>query len=124
MGLRTVDVTLSLSGLPSTKGVAQVLDRSPQSRFGRAGLALLMLWGIALACLPIPVVHFVAVPGFAMAGLVLAGFRLREASSLMGTTGECPRCQLRTEFPQSGRYAGGGTVHCDGCGSLVTVTPV
>ncbi len=123
MTLRTVDVTLSLSGSPSAPGVARVFDRSTANRFTRAALSLLVLWAVGIACIVIPVAHFVLVPAFGMAGLVLAGFRLREGSSLVGTTGVCPRCQLAKEFPPSGRYADGGTVHCDGCGSLVTVTP-
>ncbi len=125
MGLRTIDVSISLSGSPSTRGRAKVLDRSPPDRFLRAALALLALWAVAAACIFVPVGHFVLVPGFAMAGLVLAGFRIVEGSSLMGTTGVCPRCLVEKEFPPSGRYKdGGGTVHCDGCGSLLAVKEV
>ncbi len=121
MGLRTIDVAISLSGSPTTRGRATILDRSPPDRLIRAGLALLALWAIAAACIVIPVGHFVLVPGFGMAGVVLAGFRLREASSLMGADGVCPRCQVEKHFPPSGRYHEGGTLHCDGCGSLLTV---
>ena len=121
MTMRTIDVSISLSGSPTTRGRADVLDRSPPGRLFRAGVSLLALWAIAGACIFIPVAHFVLVPGFAMAGIVLAGFRLAEASSLMGTVGVCPRCQVEKKFPPSGRYAEGGTVHCDGCGSLLAV---
>ena len=82
---------------------------------------MLLLWAIAAACIVIPVAHFVLVPAFGMAGLVLAGFRLVEGSSLMGTVGVCPRCKVEKQFPPSGRYREGGTVHCDGCGSLLEV---
>lgn len=87
----------------------------------RAAKALLGLWVIAGCCVFIPGFHFVLVPAFGAAGLVLAGFRLREKHSLMGAEGKCPRCQVETKFPPSGRYADGGTIHCDGCGSLLQV---
>ena len=121
MALRTLDVSISLPGIPTTTGRVTVLDRSPQQRLLRAGLALLALWAIAAACIVIPVGHFVLVPGFAMAGVVLAAFRLNEASSLMGAVGVCPRCGIERTFPPSGRYREGGTIHCDGCGSLLAV---
>ena len=123
MSLRTIDVAISLSGAPTTTGRATVLDRSPQNRLVRAGLSLLMLWAIAAACIVIPVAHFVLVPAFAMAGVVLAAFRLAERSSLVGAVGVCPRCGVERNFPPSGRYAEGGTVHCAGCGSLLAVRP-
>lgn len=119
--MRTIDVSISLSGAPPTKGRATVLDRSPPSRFLRAALSMLALWATAAACIFIPVGHFVLVPAFAMAGVVLAIFRLREGSSLMGTVGMCPRCLVQRNFPPSGRYHEGGTIHCDGCGSLLEV---
>ena len=124
MATRTIDVSISLSGAPTTTGKATVRDRSPQNRAMRAAVALVALWAVAVACIFIPVAHFVLVPAFAMAGVVLAGFRLREGSSLMGAEGMCPRCQVQKTFPPSGRYADGGTVHCDGCGSLLEVKPV
>lgn len=123
MATRTIDVSISLSGSGTTAGRATILDRTPPARFVRAGLSLLVFWIVAAACIVIPVAHFVLVPGFAMAGVVLAGFRLREGSSLMGAEGMCPRCKVEKKFPPSGRYADGGTIHCDGCGSLLDVKP-
>jgi hypothetical protein len=123
MALRTIDVSISLSGSPTTRGKATVLDRSLADRLLRAALSLLALWAAGAACIVIPVAHFVLVPAFGMAGVVLAGFRLAEGSSLMGTEGVCPRCNVEKKFPPSGRYREGGTVHCDGCGSLLGVKP-
>lgn len=124
MAVRTIDISISLSGSPTTTGRATVLDRSPPARIVRAALSLLALWVIAACCVFIPVAHFVLVPAFAMAGVVLAGFRIAEASSLMGAIGPCPRCQLERTFPPSGRYRNGGTIHCNRCGSLLAVKPV
>lgn len=122
MTTKTIPVTISLSGAPDTRGTARVVERSPQARFLRAALGLVAFWVAAGVCVFIPVFHFVLVPGLAAAGLVFAGFRLREGSSLMGTDGACPRCQAPKQFPPSGRWAAdGGTIHCDQCGSLLTV---
>jgi hypothetical protein len=121
MGIRTIDISISLTGAGTTAGRATVLDRSPPDRLLRAGLALAALWAIAAFCIVIPVAHFVLVPAFGMAGVVLAGFRLREGSSLIGAVGVCPRCAVERTFPPSGRYHEGGTIHCDGCGSLLEV---
>ena len=123
MSMRTIDVTISLSGARTTQGRASVLNRSLPDRLLRATLSLLALWAIAAVCIFIPVAHFVLVPGFGMAGVVLAAFRLREGSSLMGAVGVCPRCEVEKSFPPSGRYAEGGTIHCEGCGSLLAVKP-
>ena len=123
MTMRTIEVSISLRGAATTRGRATVLDRSLAGRFGRAAVVLLALWALGAACIVIPVAHFVLVPAFGMAGVVLAAFRLLEASSLMGTVGVCPRCEVEKEFPPSGRFAEGGTIHCDGCGSLLEVKP-
>lgn len=123
MATKLVPVTISLSGSPDTKGTASVLDRSPQNRAMRAVGGMLIFWALAAMFLPVPGFHFVAVPGFLVAGVVFGIFRLKERQSLMGTDGVCPRCQVTKKFPPSGRYADGGTIHCDQCGSLLTITP-
>ena len=69
MGLKTIPISISLAGSPSTRGRATVLDRPLHNRLARAGVSLLALWAIAAVCLVIPVAHFVRVPAFEMAGV-------------------------------------------------------
>ena len=103
------------------RAVATVLRRSLPARVLRALLTALGLWAAGAFCVLIPLLHFVLVPGFAVAGLVMLVLRLREAESLVALRGECPECRAERDFPASGGARSGRQVHCDGCGSMLTL---
>jgi hypothetical protein len=113
---RTIEVTLALPGEPTTAARATVLDRNPATRLGRAVAALLMAWAIAAACIFVPIVHFVAVPGFFLVGLGLFVLRALDGCTLVKLEGDCPRCKVHRDFPSRGRFRDGRQVHCEGCG--------
>ncbi len=114
-------VTLSLPNCADTNAVAIVVERAPPARVVRAGVALAFLWGAALVCVFIPVLHFVLVPTLAILGPVIAVMRLLERVSLVAVRGPCPRCQVDRRFEASGRFRDGRALHCDGCGNDVTI---
>ncbi|HED13313.1 MAG TPA: hypothetical protein ENI62_06615 [Gammaproteobacteria bacterium] len=58
----------------------------------RAVKALLLLWLIALVSALIPMAHFILVPGFFIAGVVIASRRWRTAEEGLEATGVCPSC--------------------------------
>ncbi len=64
---------------------------SAADRAKRAVIALVGFWIAAAASLPIPVAHLVLVPGFFIAGPVLAFLRLRMRESKETVVGICPR---------------------------------
>lgn len=64
---------------------------SATDRTRRAIFALIGFWAAAAASLPIPIGHFVLVPGFLIAGPVVAFLRLRMSESKENVVGICPR---------------------------------
>ena len=119
---REIVVSLSLTGEQPTTGKAILLDRNLVNRFARAGLAMFGVFGIAALCVFIPLAHWVLVPTFFFAGLVVGVVRLLDDVSLISAEGICPRCHEPRLFEGAGRYRPGRTVHCNGCGSQIAVT--
>ena len=64
---------------------------SAADRTKRAIIALVGCWIIAAIAIPIPVAHLALVPGFLVAGPVLAYFRLKMSESKEKVLGTCPR---------------------------------
>src|SRR5262245_56775998 len=96
--------TLTAFGSPPSPATATVLDQSPGQRVARTAAGLGICWGIALITLFIPVAHFILVPTFLTAGIVLAALRAREARRLLKVRGTCPRCGVEQEFKAGGRF--------------------
>ena len=88
-------------------------------RVRRAAKIFFPLLVAALASLPIPVWHLVAVPGFLIAGLVLGGRRLRQSERVEALEGPCPACARGQVFPVPERLALPLTTRCPACGEFV-----
>ena len=123
MADQVIQVSLSLTGEAPTRGQATLHPRAAATRIARAAVMLLGLWAVAGACFFIPIAHFVLVPGFGAAGLVMAIVRLMDDVSLMSAEGVCPRCKVPRVFQSAGRFRPGRAVHCDGCGCQIAVHP-
>jgi len=65
---------------------------SPREQKVRAVKALLGLWLIAALCILIPIAHFLLVPGFLVAGVIVASGKWRTAEEGKEASGECPAC--------------------------------
>jgi len=74
-----------------TEGTMYYTVYSPADRTKRAVTALVGCWIIAVISIPIPVAHLALVPGFLIAGPVLAYFRLKMEESKEKVRGICPR---------------------------------
>jgi hypothetical protein len=83
----------------------------------------LLLWAVGAACILIPLAHWVLVPSFGAAGIVMAIVRFFDDTSLISAEGICPRCKVQRTFEGAGRYRPGRAVHCNGCGSQIAVNP-
>lgn len=101
--------------------IAVVVEQTPGQRARRVLAGLGMCWGLALASVFIPVAHFVLVPTFAVAGIVMAIVRAREDRRLVLISGTCPRCGAAQEFRPGGRFADGRTFDCPKCHGNVTL---
>lgn len=119
--VRTETVRLQLTSCEPTMAKAALIERAPPTRVVRAALVWGGCWIAAVCCVFIPILHFVLVPGFLVAGVVLGVSRLREDVTLASIEGACPRCKAARTFSVGGRFTEGRTVHCDGCGNQFAV---
>lgn len=81
----------------ATSGEIKIEEWDKKARLHRALKYGGMCWGLALAAVPFPIVHFIFVPGFLIAGPIVFKFNLGQESVILGGEGECPYCQKR--FP-------------------------
>lgn len=118
-----VPAQLTAFGHPSQPAQAVILEQAPGQRFARTLAGLGMFWGLALASVFIPVAHFVLVPTFVVAGIVMAVKRAREDRRLVLVRGACPRCGAVQELRPGGRFLDGRSFDCPNChGNLTLAT--
>lgn len=113
--------SLTAFGYPPCGVTAVISEQTPAQRFGRALAGLGMCWALALGGLFIPVAHFILVPTFLVAGVVVAVKRAREDRRLVLVRGVCPRCGAAQEFKPGGRFATGRSVDCPKCHGILTL---
>jgi hypothetical protein len=77
----------------------------------------ILLAGIAVAviAIPIPIVHFILVPGSLTLGLIFAMLRLRQAEVFRSARGPCPFCGTEQSFTVMGRFQLPKDVICANC---------
>ena len=110
-----VPVTLTAFGATPRDATATVVNQAPRCRLARALTALGTFWGIALVVLFIPVAHFILVPTFVTAGIVMAILRAREDRRLLRVHGACPRCGIEQAFAAGGRLSREVRLDCPHC---------
>src|SRR5574341_1886703 len=116
-----VPVSLTAFGYPSRPATAIIIEQTLAQRFARTLAGLGMFWGLALVGLFIPVVHFVLVPTFVAAGMIMAVKRAREDRRLVKLHGACPRCGADQEFKPGGRFASERSLDCPKCHGNLTL---
>ena len=117
-----IPATLAAFGAPPRPATATVLVQPPARRLARTLAGLGSCWALALVSLFIPVAHFVLVPTFALAGIVVAVIRSREDRRLLKVAGECPRCGVAQEFWASGRFLSEKSLDCPKCHNRLTLS--
>jgi hypothetical protein len=75
------------------QGVLHFTQFTSGDRMGRALKVLALCWLGAAITLFIPIAHFVLVPGFLIAGPVMAYLRYRVDRASENVTTVCPNCQ-------------------------------
>ncbi len=113
-----------LSGFGASPSVARLEIRTltGPERFRRAAMAPLMGLGIAIAVLPIPIVHL-AVPPVALLGGIVLGFRRAGQRELIATAeGPCPFCSTEQTLGLNGAvYRLPRNLKCRSCLRLLTI---
>ena len=123
MTTRTLELRLHGFGAPAAPARAEIADLAPADRFKRAAVVFGAFVAVAIVALPIPIVHFMLVPGGLLLAVVLGGLRLREDAIFRDVSGACPFCGTQQHFPLFGRFRLPKDVHCANCGRKLTLEP-
>jgi hypothetical protein len=75
-----------------TEAVVYTGELSNGQRAARAAKTLMACWALAVGSVLIPMAHFVLVPGFLIAGPLLAANRYGQRATVLGGAGQCPTC--------------------------------
>jgi hypothetical protein len=94
---RPVDI---VSSRERTRGEVRILSLAPSGRVARAAKMLALMWALAIVSILVPGLHFILVPGFLVAGPVLAFKVARERSVVLGGEGTCPACGQFVQMPR------------------------
>jgi hypothetical protein len=111
-------VTAPLTGFGCTPTEARivVMQLTPRRRLARAGAVFLAGLAAALIALPIPLVHFVLVPGALLGGMAVALVRLRHREIIDLAEAVCPCCGKEQRLGLAGRvFRLPRAVRCEGC---------
>ena len=119
---RTEKFVLTGYGDATTAGEATVVHFEGAERMARAGKGLAIAWGAALVSVFIPVAHFLLVPGFFLAGLVVFAKRMKHKVVVDTVRGVCPDCNHEQEFDSSGDWQLPTHLTCADCQRLLTAT--
>ena len=108
-------------GAPPASARAEVAELAPAERLKRAALVFGAFVAVAVVALPIPIVHFVLVPGGLLLAVTLGVLRLREGKIFRGVEGRCPFCGTEQQFSIFGRYRLPRAVDCMKCNRRLTL---
>ena len=106
-----------------TAGEATIVYFEGGERMARAAKGLVMAWSAALVSVLIPVAHFLLVPGFFLAGLVVFARRMRRRVVMDAVRGACPDCEHEQTFDTSAAWRLPMHLTCVNCHRLLTASP-
>lgn len=115
MELRSLELRLRAFGAEATAARVELDILSPADRLKRAATILGFSVIAAAIALPIPLVHFVFVPGALVAGIVMAIVRLSQGEVFRSANGSCPYCGVEQAFTVMGRFRLPKKLHCEAC---------
>jgi len=116
-------LTVQVSGRDMEPGEGTLylkkLDKNQRRKRAMKGLA--MCWLLAALSLPIMFFHFVLVPGFLLAGLVLFKMKMSEETLVLGGIIPCPACQQANKVGRQAEQWPMG-INCTSCGKGLDFT--
>src|SRR3954454_20338104 len=99
----SLEVPLKGFGATPTRAQLVVENLTTGQRVRRAGIALAAGGALAVIALPIPLVHFVLVPGALLLGLIFAAMRLNQRQVIGSEEAACPYCGTHQRLGPAGR---------------------
>ena len=121
MNTRTIELRLKGFGAPPGNARAEVADLTLSERLKRAAVVFGAFVAVAIVALPIPIVHFVVVPGGLLLAVTLGAARLGQGQIFRGVEGCCPYCGTEQQFSLFGRFRLPRRVNCVGCHRVLTL---
>jgi len=115
MTIRTIELRLKGFGAPPGEARAEVAELSSTDRLKRAAMVFGTFVAVAVIAIPIPIVHFVLVPGGLLLAVALGAVRLGQGRIFRGARGRCPFCGTEQQFSLFGRFRLPRQVHCVSC---------
>ncbi len=118
---QTVSVTASCNDDRQCYGHIELQNLNSKTRALRATKTLGLFWLIALASILIPMIHFVSVPAFLIAGIALGIRAYQVQQLLLSGAVSCPSCgTILSPEPQALRWP--VKEICPSCRHIVTVS--
>jgi hypothetical protein len=122
----TLSLTATLKGFGAAPtAAAVVVERlTPRRRLTRAATVAGLGVVAAIIALPIPLVHFVLVPGSLLIGTILGAQRLGQREIIRSAEGPCPFCGTRQRLGLAGKtFRLPRRLHCASCGQELDLEP-
>ena len=117
MNTRSLTVPLTGFGCPPTEATVVVALLTLRERLVRSARVVGAGLVAALIALPIPLVHFVFVPGAVLTGLTLGILRVQQREIFESAEAACPYCGTAQKLGLAGRaFRLPRVVHCHNCG--------
>jgi len=121
VNLRTLNLRLKGFGAPPAPARVEVAELSKAERLKRAAVVFGAFLAVSVIALPIPIVHFVLVPGGLLLAVSLGLLRLREGEVFRAVNGRCPFCGTDQAFSVLGRFRLPREVDCAACHRRLTL---
>ncbi|MEO6057990.1 MAG: hypothetical protein ABIQ49_14265 [Gemmatimonadales bacterium] len=121
MTTRDVQLRLQGFGAPPAPARAVVAELSTAERMKRAAVVFGAFVAVAVIALPIPIVHFIVVPGGLLLAFGLGALRLREREVFQAVDGRCPFCGTEQSLSVRGRFRLPRQVDCAKCRRRLTL---
>ena len=117
MTTRSITASLKGFGAPPTAAVVVVESLTTRRRLARAATVAGLGLAAAAIALPIPLVHFVLVPGSLLIGGILGAMRLAQREIFRSAQGPCPFCGTQQRLGLAGKsFRLPRRAHCTSCG--------
>lgn len=104
-------------------GVLNVTLFEPNDRTVRALKTLGLFWALSIASIPIIIAHWVLVPGFFIAGPILAVRRYRMVQRTDDAEGNCPACRADIKVELEPADVLPKWTYCPKCNAPIQLTP-
>src|ERR1700722_9394668 len=95
-----IHLAIEPNGAPAA-GQIELLSWDRKDRLKRAAQGWLLCWGGAIAFIPIPLVHMIAIPVLLIAGPIVGSVMYGQKEVFLGGSGTCPGCNAPLTIARS-----------------------